>query len=186
MLQLLWWWYWGAQGWLKEGVGHAGRVGLGFPVACILWTMTDPGTEAEPKPLASPDGGGYLCNPFLSTCGPFALKVMHRASTGIPGAARMLYLSDPPFLPAEGLESLKGRTWDLDSSELSCLVNISLWQQQQQKMEWSYLNKWRSLQSWERRKDHLTASVYGASLYSKGGRSGRGEAWKKCSGHHFL
>ena len=62
-----------------------GREGLEFPVACILWTMTDPGTKAEPKPLTSPDGGGYLCNPFLSTCGPFALKVMHRASTGIPG-----------------------------------------------------------------------------------------------------
>lgn len=57
----------------------------------------------------------------------------------------MLSLLDPPFIPREGLESLKGRTWDLDASELSFLVNISVWQQQQQKMEWSYLKKWRSV-----------------------------------------
>ena len=85
MLQLLWWRLLGSPGLIKGGCGTCGKAGLGFPEACILWTMTDPGTKVEPKPHASPIGGGYLCTSFLSTCGPFALKVMQRASTGIPG-----------------------------------------------------------------------------------------------------
>lgn len=164
---------WGGRGW-----------GSLWPAYCGQWQTLGPKLNQNPSPALMEEGTYVI--PSYPPVGPSPLRWCIGPALASLGIARMLYLSDPPFIPMEGLESLKGRTWDLDASELSCLVNISLWQQQQQKMEWSYLNKWRSLQSWERRKDHLTASVYRASLYSKGGSSGRGEDWKKCSGHHFL
>ena len=75
--------------------------------------MTDPGTKVEPKPLASPDGGGYLCNSSCPPVGPPPLRWCTGPALASQGTAWTLYLLDPPFIPGKGWRASRGgpETW---------------------------------------------------------------------------